>query len=113
MTGDRRHLLERDQEARELAHTEFETPLIIEAGAAGTEKLRLPPQSELEGFQIDRREALSQLKRAIEHDPDLVEAYINMGNVLRQQGQSPVSRLVEAEGLNLLPPHVGPQKLLL
>ena len=40
MTRRRDRLLEQDQEARKLAHTEFETPLIIEAGA-GTGKTAL------------------------------------------------------------------------
>ena len=40
MNRERDRLLERDKEARELAHTEFERPLIIEAGA-GTGKTAL------------------------------------------------------------------------
>ena len=40
MTRERSRLLELDTEARELAHTEFETPLVIEAGA-GTGKTAL------------------------------------------------------------------------
>ena len=40
MTSERDRLLERDAEARRLAHTEFSIPLIIEAGA-GTGKTAL------------------------------------------------------------------------